>query len=165
MEGEGTSKRMTFRTTVPAAVAEGVSRLGATRSRRFSAVAQVGKPGIGESYRKSGVEPRIFAHQLTCPSVWNPSIGTSGALLLTRPLPSKVYSAAVVGVEAFEVEIEVHAGLVTPIRSRSWVCRSARHVLKAKPASRGVPAVPTTCRSQNKYGENPRRDLALGPRK
>jgi hypothetical protein len=26
-------------------------------------------------------------------------------------MPSKVYSAAVVGVEAFEVEIEVHAGL------------------------------------------------------
>ena len=25
-------------------------------------------------------------------------------------MPSKVYSAAVVGVEAFEVEIEVHAG-------------------------------------------------------
>ena len=32
------------------------------------------------------------------------------ATLLQKVMPSKVYSAAVVGVDAFEVEIEVHAG-------------------------------------------------------
>jgi len=32
-------------------------------------------------------------------------------------MPSKVYSAAVVGVEASEVEIEVHAG-----RVKQWNC-------------------------------------------
>jgi hypothetical protein len=32
-------------------------------------------------------------------------------------MPSKIYSAAIVGVEAFEVEIEVHAGGGTPARS------------------------------------------------
>jgi predicted ATPase with chaperone activity len=41
-------------------------------------------------------------------------------------MSSTVYSAAVVGVEAFEVEIEVHVGWVTPIRSRWSGCRTRR---------------------------------------
>src|SRR3981081_4153084 len=36
------------------------------------------------------------------------------ATLLQKVMPSKVYSAAVVGVDAFEVEIEVHAGWGNP---------------------------------------------------
>ena len=77
-------------------------------------------------------------------------------------MPSKVYSAAVVGVEAFEVEIEVHAGwgnadkiavvglpdtAVKESKNRTRY-RRARHRNSGTSAPRN-PDSPTLCCSQN----------------
>ena len=56
-------------------------------------------------------------------------------------MPSKVYSAAVVGVEAFEVEIEVHAGWGNADKRY----RRARH----RKSGTRHPDSPTLCFSQN----------------
>ena len=72
-------------------------------------------------------------------------------------MPSKVYPAAVVGVEAFEVEIEVHAGWGNADKIAWLDCRiplsrkanTRTRYRRARHRNSGTPTARTLCFSQN----------------